>query len=45
VNGFGVSRIAADAFFEDVGEAKRRTEMIAAGEVDDARMVMIPQRY
>ena len=45
VNGFGVSRIAADEFFDDVSEAKRRTEMIAAGEVDDARMVMIPQRY
>ncbi len=44
VNGLGVSRIAANEFFDYVSEAKRRTEMIAAGEADDARMVMIPQR-
>ena len=45
VNGLGISRIAADEFFDDVSEAKRRTEMIATGEIDDARMVMIPQRH
>ena len=44
VNGFGVSRIAADEFFDDEKVAMHRTEMIVDGAVDDARMAMIPRR-